>query len=223
MMRKLLSAAWLTIGGVVLVSGAAAVPSLGQIPEPAVAPTTWELKFRYHDPQRVSVLLPGETTPTLYWYMLYTVENATDGEVDFLPQFTLVTDTLQARPAEVRVSPEAFKAIQRRTGDPLLVPPEKVIGRLLRGKDQAKRSVAIWRDFDPRAKSFKVFVGGLSGEVARLRNPTFDSAQPESDDNPRHYVLRKTLEIPYRLPAGESMRHQAVPERRPEQQKWIMR
>ncbi len=59
--------------------------------------------------------------------------------------------------------------------------------------------------------------------MTRLRNPTFDPAEPEGDENPRYYVLRRTLEIPYRLPVGESMRHQAVPERRPEQQKWIMR
>lgn len=217
MMRNLLSAL------AFLVCWAAVGPALGEIPEPSVAPASSELTFRYRDPERVSVLLPGETTPTLYWYMLYTVENATGSEVDFLPRFTLVTDTLQVVPAEVQVSPEAFKAIQRRTGDPLLVPPEKAVGRLLCGKDQAKRSVAIWRDFDPRAKSFKVFVAGLSSEMTRLRNPTFDPAEPESDENPRHYVLRRTLEIPYRLPVGESMRHQAVPERRPEQQKWIMR
>ena len=215
MMRNLLSAL------AFLVCWAAVGPALGEIPEPSVAPASSELTFRYRDPERVSVLLPGETTPTLYWYMLYTVENATGSEVDFLPQFTLVTDTLQVVPAEVQVSPEAFKTIQRRTGDALLVPPEKAVGRLLCGKDQAKRSVAIWRDFDPRAKSFKVFVAGLSSEMTRLRNPTFDPARPEGPENPRQFTLRKTLEICYNLRGDAAARTLVEPERT--SIRWLMR
>ena len=45
---------------------------------------------RFQDPQRVSVRLPGSEQPTVYWCMLYTIENATDHEVDFYPQFSLV-------------------------------------------------------------------------------------------------------------------------------------
>ena len=193
-------------------------------PEPAPAPVSWELTFRYQDPQRVSVVLPGQRQPVVYWYMLYSVENGGKREVDFYPHFELVTDTLRAVRSEIRVSPEAFQAIQRRSGNPLLLAPEKVIGRLLRGKDRAKHSVAIWRDFDPKAKGFNIYVGGLSGEVAKLKNPTFDPQQPEdATKNRRYYVLRKTLVIPYKLPGSESTRALAVPEREVDQQKWVMR
>jgi len=192
-------------------------------PQPAVAPVSWELKFRYHDPQRVSVVLPGQDRPAVYWYMLYTVENPTDQEVDFYPQFDLVTDTLQVVRSEIGVSPEAFKAIQRREHDPLLVPHRQVIGPLLRGQDRARHSVAIWRDFDPKAKSFVIYVSGLSGEVTRWKNPAFDRARPEDDTNPQYFTLRKALAIPYAFPGAEATRAQAVPERVTRAQHWIMR
>jgi len=203
-----------------------AVPALAwaAVPQPAVAPVSWELTFRYQDPQRVSVVLPGQSKPAVYWYMLYSVENAGEQEVDFYPQFELVTDTLRVVRSEIQVSPEAFQAIRCRSGNPLLLTPEKVIGRLLCGKDRAKHGVAIWRDFDPKAKGFKVYVSGLSGEVARLKNPTFDPKRPEdAAKNRRYYVLRKTLVIPYKLPGSESTRILAVPERQIDRQKWIMR
>jgi len=216
-MRKALSKMTLCLAAVAVPQGLRAVP------EPVNAPDSWELNFRYQDPQRVSVFLPGQAKPVVYWYMLYTVENATGHEVDFYPEFELVTDTLKVVRSEVGVSPEAYRAVQRRSGDPLLVPPERALGRLLRGKDRARRSVAIWRDFDPKAKAFKIYVSGLSGEVKRLRNPSFDPTRPESKTNKRYFILRKTLEIGYKFPGAESTRSQTVPGRVRDGQKWIMR
>ena len=195
-----------------------------EAPKPAIAPKSWELRFRYQDPQRVSVVLPDKREPVVYWYMLYSVENPGDKEVDFYPQFDLLTDTLKAYRSASRVSPEAFQAIQRRSGDALLLPPEKVsVGKLLCGKDRARHGVAIWSDFDPKAKGFQVYVSGLSGEVARAKNPLYDPSQPDSEQNKRFYLLRKTLEIPYRLPTSESERSRAIPQRLASEQKWIMR
>lgn len=191
--------------------------------QPSIAPVSWELKFRYQDPKRVSVVMPGEDEPVLYWYMLYTVENPTDEEVQFYPQFTLVTDTLKVVPSEIRVSPEAFRAIQRRAKNPLLVTPDRMLGTLRRGADHRRHGVAIFRDFDPKAKEFTVYVSGLSGEMRRIKNPAFDEEQPESDKNKRYILLRKTLAIPYKFPGGESLRNRAVPERMVDGQKWVMR
>jgi len=191
--------------------------------EPSAAVMTWELRFRFEDPQRVSVVVPGKREPVVYWYMLYSVENPTDREVDFYPEFEIVTNTLQVVPSEVQVSPEAFRAIQRRAKDYLLVPPERAIGRLLRGEDHARHSVAIWRDFDPKATSFTVYVAGLSGEVKRVKNPAFDERKPESKTNERYFTLRKTLAIPYKLPASPETRAEVVPERLADKQQWIMR
>jgi hypothetical protein len=191
--------------------------------EPARAPVSWELSFRFQDPQRVSVVVPDRAEPVVYWYMLYTVENPSDQEVDFYPEFQLVTNTLRVVQSEVRVSPEAFRAIQRRSGDPLLIPPERVIGKLLRGKDRARHSVAIWKDFDTKATSFTVFVSGLSGEMKRVKNPAFDASKPESRTNERYFTFRKTLSIPYKFPGSAATRDRVSPERLADKQQWIMR
>lgn len=220
-MRKFLNIMKLGATALVVTQAGAAAPKPAVAP--AIAPVSWELTFRYRDPQRVSVFLPDKPEPVVYWYMLYTIENNTDREVDFYPKFELVTDTLRVLPSEIRVSPEAFKAICRRSGEPLLVTPEKAVGRLLRGKDRARHSVAIWRDFDPKAKAFTIYVSGLSGEITRLRNPAFDPAKPQSETNKRYFILRKTLDIPYKLPGSESTRSHAIPERVLDGQKWIMR
>lgn len=216
-MRKCLLTMCLALGGAVIVDRTDAQP------KPALAPRSWELTFRFHDPQRVSVFVPGRETPTVYWYMLYTIENTTDDEVDFYPRFDLVTDTLQVVRSENSVSPEAFKAIQRRAGDPLLLEPEKMLGRLLRGKDRARHGVAVWKDFDPEARGFTIYVSGLSGEWTRLRNPAFDPEREEDASNPRYFILRKTLAVPYRLPGGGAFRASAKPQRVPEEQEWVMR
>ncbi len=216
-MRKPFNTMTLFLAALIVTQGLRAAP------EPATVPVSWQLTFRYQDPQRVSILLPGRARPVVYWYMLYTVENPTGREVDFYPEFDLVTDTLKVVRSEIGVSPEAYRAVERRSGDPLLVPPEKASGLLRRGKDQARHSVAIWRDFDAKARAFKVYVSGLSGEVKRLNNPAFDTDKEESETNKREFLLRKTLEIPYRFPGSERTRPRTTPERVTGGQKWIMR
>lgn len=191
--------------------------------QPSVAPKSWELKFRFQDPQRISVVVPGQKEPALYWYMLYTVENPSKSEVDYYPQFDLVTDTIKVVPSEARVSPEAFQAIKRRTNDPLLLTPEKIVGKLQRGADRVRHGVAIFKDFDPKAKAFTIYVSGLSGEIKRVKNPGFDKERPESAENQRYMVFRKTLAIPYKFPGSEGLRHEAIPERVIDGLKWTMR
>lgn len=223
-MRKLLRHKMLAFSALVICMVARfGVTALAEVPKPAEVPKSWELKFRFEDPQRVAVYEPGQNEPTVYWYMLYRVENATDQEVDFYPRFDLITDTLDVVSDQREVSPEAFKAIRRRAGQPFLLPPEKVAGKLLIGEERARYGVAIWKDFDPKARAFAIYVHGLSGEWTKIRNPAFDEDKPSSDENPRYFVLRKTLKIPYRFPGSESMRHKAVPQRIPEKQTWVMR
>jgi len=123
----------------------------------------------------------------------------------------------------VGVSPEAFRAVQRRWNDPLLLEPSRINGRLLVGEDRAKRGVALWPDFDPRAREFTVYVRGLSGETTWVKNPAFDETQPPGPKNQRFMVLHKTLSIRYRLPGGIGARAGAVPERLGDEPKWVMR
>lgn len=192
-------------------------------PEPSVVPKSWALEFEFFDPQRISVVLPGETAPTTFWYVLYTVTNPGDREVLFYPQFDLVTDTLEVVRGGDNVSPSVFDAIRARHHKlhPFLVAPLKVSGKLLRGADNARTSVAIFRGIDPGASHFTLYVAGLSGEVARVRNPRFDPARPATEQNPQFFTLRKTLAIEYDLPGDVASRKEARPIRG--RRSWVMR
>lgn len=225
-------------------------------PEPSLVPKNWELNFRYRDPERIAVTVPGRAKPVIYWYMLYTVENPGDegqefttgsqkpgeseiekwsrirfaptsrpagGPPKFYPTFTIVTDTLQVVESEIGVSPEAFRAIQRRWNNPLLLPASKMNGEILVGADRARHGVAIWPDFDPKAREFTVYITGLSGETARIANPAFNAKEPVGPRNPRVFILHKTLSAPYRLPGGSEARALAVPERLSREPMWVMR
>jgi hypothetical protein len=164
---------------VALLAGLVAVSPWGMTaPEPYEVPTTWELTFDFEAPQPIRVTLPGQTKPTTFWYMLYTVTNLSRSpetgrgdDQDFIPEFVMYTDTGQAKISDRRLSTRVYAAIKKRHNNPLLKDHTDIIGKLLFGKDNAKDGVAIWPDFDVKAGSFDVFVGGLSGETVELKLP----------------------------------------------------
>ncbi|MGD2110908.1 MAG: hypothetical protein PVI86_16140, partial [Phycisphaerae bacterium] len=77
------------------------------------------------------------------------------------------------------------------------------------------------RTFDRNADSFTIYAAGFSGEIQRLANPAFKSNQKESRQNPRYFLLRKTLAVRYDLPGDATTRSTAVPVRRTRE--WVMR
>ena len=161
-----------------LVGLVAVLPHAMTAPEPFEVPTTWELAFDFRAPQPITVTLPGRKKPSTFWYMLYSVTNMTrnpetgrGADQDFIPEFVMYTDTGQAATSNRRLPAGVFAAIRKRHNNPLLKGHTEIIGKLLYGKDNAKDGVAIWPDFDAKAGSIDVFVGGLSGETAELKLP----------------------------------------------------
>lgn len=206
---------------------------VGQGPQPAANPISWELEFKFLDPQRIEVQLPGRTEPEVYWYIVYTATNTSGRTQDFFPMFQIVTEDLQVFGTDLGIHQLVFDAIRERhrLTHKYLVHPTKAIGPLLAGTDHARESVAIWRDIDLNVNQFMVYVAGLSGELQFLRNPSYDSDEPEvaaadpaelgQVENPKHFTLRKTLSIRYTLPGSAPARHVASPRR--ESVDWIMR
>ncbi|HNQ23317.1 MAG TPA: hypothetical protein PKK06_09515 [Phycisphaerae bacterium] len=213
------AALWL-LGGVLLVAGLA-VGEPGE--QPRGVSSSWQLEFAFEDPQRISVKLSGDGEETTYWYMLYVVTNKTGTDVRFFPSFDLVTDTLQVIEGGANVHPAVYDAIAARHKKdyPFFAPPWKVTGPLLQGTDNARTSAVVFTTFDPLANRFTVYASGLSGELKRVQNPGFDPAQPESDQNPRFFILRRTLGITYELPGDPETRKGAQPVRRTRE--WVMR
>jgi hypothetical protein len=205
-------------------------------PVPSLAPKSWELRFDFGDPQTITVQMPGYDKPQTFWYMLYTVTNTSGQEVQFLPRFELMTNTMQVLQGNPGIHPFVLQAIKRRhrPTHPLLVEPVKVMGRLLQGPDNAKSSVAIWPQIGVRANQFTVYVAGLSGESVLVRNPNHKRDKDEYltkklDDgteirmlvNPKFFTLRKTLAIRYILPGDEQTRMTAKAGRLGKE--WIMK
>lgn len=208
---------------VCLACSLACVLPLSAAPEASKIARNWQLDIDFHDIQRIGVTLPGDSHPTAFWYMLYTVTNNTGEDIDFYPTFDLVTSTLEVIPAGEEVSPSVYDVLKNRYSKlyPFFRDPIRVHGKLLQGEDHSRTSVAVFKNFDPAADSVTVYFAGLSGEYAKATNPMFDPKKPESSDNLRFFPLRKTLAISYDVPGDEVTRASSTPIRR--LREWIMR
>ena len=207
-------------------------------PEPNPVPVAWELSLEPSPLMRIQV--DTGSGPKIYWYMLYTVTNNTGQDIDFHPEIVRVNEieselavekiserpdqapTVCVDPAIVGLNNQVYKAIAERHArtHPFLVTPVNAIGRLLQGKDNARTSVAVFPDLDPRVSRFTIYFGGLSGEKVTRPNPSYDSSRAAQgsksnghgdDENPKLFVLRKTLSIPYTLPGDVRTRQNAQP------------
>lgn len=212
---------WLTLTIGIGVVCALYVPRVTAAPKAEVIAETWELDFEFHDPQRIVVRESGGES--IYWYVLFRVVNNTGRDVAFYPSFRLVSDTLEVVQGGAGISPSVYDAIiARHRGEyPFLATPAEVTGPLLRGSDNGRSSIAVFRQFDPSANEFTVYVAGLSGDMARVPNPRFDGDREESLENPRFFVLRRTLALTYRLPGDPGTRRYAAPQRIGRE--WVMR
>ncbi len=188
-------------------------------PKASTTGSDWQLDFRFHDLQRLSIVLPGDEKPTAVWYFLYEVTNNTGRDVDYYPSFELVTNTLQTVTGGDNISPSIYEAIaaRHRKEYPFFATPVKVTGTLLQGEINRRVSAAVFRDFDHVADEFTIFVSGLSGEMKRIPNPT----RSQNSNNPPYYVLRRSLAVTYGLPGDSSTRNSAAPVRK--RRVWVMR
>lgn len=189
-------------------------------PKPAILqrPGQWTVEVKFEHPQQI-VVPWGADPQRRFWYMILTVTNRTGRDVEFYPKCDLMTDTFQVLPAGQGVPPIVIQQIQQlhAAAYPFLEPLEKVDTRILQGEDNAKEIVVAWRDFDPQAVSFKVFVGGLSNETAIVPHPV----AVDQNGQRVQVFLRKTLELSYSLHGDPAIR--AAVETVYNGQTWIMR
>ncbi|NLF31345.1 MAG: hypothetical protein GX591_10740 [Planctomycetes bacterium] len=196
-------------------------------PQPKVIPTEWELDIRYQAPQPIRVKIPGEDRVETFWYVLYTVTNHTGSDQVFVPQVMLFTDTGQVRLGSDGIYPSVFAAIKARHNNPYLEDLARISGRILQGEDNARDGVAIFRDFDPAARTVDVFVGGLSGETAVVQLPNkvlvtaTDIRGRTTQELKDQIILHKTLQLTYEIP-GEADARLTTPMRLARKD-WVMR
>ncbi|MCK5113376.1 MAG: hypothetical protein KAR11_01285 [Phycisphaerae bacterium] len=196
-------------------------------PTPSVATANWQINIDYQSPEPLLLKIPGEAKPQLFWYFRYTVTNRTGKERSFHPNIVLFTNTGEIIQAGDGVSPIVFEKIRSIANNPLLLDQWSIGGKLLQGQDNAKDGVAIFRDFDPKATSFDIFVGGLSGETTSIKLPAPIKVTESGPDGKERTItktkvfLTKTLRLNY-IAASEAAQRQRSKVQLVEKD-WIMR
>ncbi|KPK85764.1 MAG: hypothetical protein AMJ81_02835 [Phycisphaerae bacterium SM23_33] len=196
-------------------------------PKPSAVPVSWELEFEYQDICSITLVLPGQKQPKTFWYVLYTITNRTGADQVFVPDFVLYTDTGQVLRSGQGVPTGVFEAVEKRHNNPLLMDLGRITGRILQGEDNAKDGVAMWPNFDPAARKFDVFIGGLSGERAKVKLPSpIEVTEEDENGKPKkvtktEITLLKTLRLSYAIPGEAAARPRTVPA--PLKKEWVMR
>ena len=175
-------------------------------PQPAIVPGpgNWTLETTFEHPVQFIFRAGPSAKPERFWYMIVTLTNKADRDVDFYPQCELLTDTFQLLPAVKGTSAALFENIKTRhqTKYPYLELLENAGNKVLQGEDNTKDILILWPDFDPNAKNARVFISGLSNETVAVDHPT----QKDDSGNPVKVYLRKTLEITYSIGGDPAFR-----------------
>lgn len=194
----------------------------GGYPKPSAYPIAWELRFEHSKPKRVVVTPRGSKTACAYWYITYTVTNLSDQEQMFLPNFVMLADDGRVIRSDRDIPSEVLETIRIREKARSLQSVTEIAGVLRIGEDQAKDGVAIWPEPNPRMGLFSIFVGGLSGEAAVLKDEAgrvVTKAGADGKEEP--VILHRTLELEYHMPGDD--RYPGQDEVHVDGQKWVMR
>lgn len=174
----------------------------------------WTFDLRFDHPQPLVVTTPsGERE--VYWYVVYTVTNRAEEEKNYIPAFTLFSNTAAVRRAGI--FPTVFAAVKKNRKIRFLENAVKMHGMVLPGDDNARTGVAIFAPLDRETDRFTIFCAGLSGEYVQ-RCPKCGSPRIRRSESEPHLKclacgctpaddkvidLRKTLAITYKLPGDK--------------------
>ena len=199
---------------IVVLAATAAIGSAAPKPAIVPGPDIWTVEVVFEHPRRIT--MPGvlNESPRTFWYTILNLTNRSRQDVEFYPTCDLMTDSFQIIPAVQSTPPEVFERIKRRHQSkyPFLESLEKTDPGILQGIDNAKDIAIIWPDFDPTAKSFKLFISGLSNETAVVKHPLIKD---------KDVYLRKTLELDYILRSDPAIRSSVKLNYK--EKRWVMR
>ena len=171
-----------------LVTGVSAMA----FPKPAGVPYRWELNFEPGDLR----LYTDPTSGDSFWYFTYTVTNRTGKDQLWAPKLILYTDGGEILEAGKDVPTRVTQELLTLLGNQFLEDQNSVIGDLLQGKEHAKEGLVIWKASNTQVNEMSLFVRGISGETAQVKNPV-------SGEN---VTLYKTLQRDYLIPGDAKAR-----------------
>jgi len=177
----------------------------------AVDPNTikgekWTLDIQYETPQPIVALGPqGEKE--VYWYVIYTITNSTGADRQYVPSFTLFSNTGAIRKAGVY--PAVYDAIKkaRAAKYKFLENAVQMVAienaKILVGPDNARTGVAIFAPLDRETRKFTLFVEGLSGEYIEQTDRSKKIEPGHLTEGDKIVRLRKTLALYFDLPGDK--------------------
>ncbi|MCH2136852.1 MAG: hypothetical protein MK101_09765 [Phycisphaerales bacterium] len=180
-------------------------------PKPSPIPTRPELTFR-PGPLRIVQAKDGNR----YWYFTYEVVNRTGSDAMWAPSMVLFTDRGEIAEAGQGVPRTVLREIQEYIGDPLLESRTEIIGTIRQGEGHARRGLAVWPVGNSKVNGLRLFVRGLSPELATVQHPVTGAP----------ITLRKTLQLVYLAPGDVTARRDAPIPEHPEadqEDRWIFR
>lgn len=127
----------------------------------------WQLTFETSGLRFFRDLQTGQG----YWVLIYEVTNETEQDQRWVPSFILVTDKGEVLDSGDKVPRQIHLLVLDTFGDPLLTMESEASGPLLRGKENATRGLAVWKAGHEDVREVQVFVGGVSGDTANVKNP----------------------------------------------------
>jgi hypothetical protein len=138
----------------------------------------WVLNFAFKPLRMVTVEVPGKGRRYVH-YLYYRVVNRTGQPRDFVPQFTLRTDT--DKKYEESVLPLAVQKIQAREDPSIRVLGAVDIAGVIPPStrdavDDAVYGVAVWEAVDPHADRMSIYIRGLSDGYKEVTPPGSDAA-----------------------------------------------
>lgn len=178
----------LPIAGAVLTSSVALAA-----PEPDPIPRRWQLSLDM-GPLRLITIEQSGGEPRAYYYLTYTVTNASGSDVLLAPIFELVGGDAQIRRSGRDVPADVTRTILERLNNPFLQDQISIIGLILQGSENAKEGLVVWPADDLKPDSLSVYAAGFSGEMRTIEVPDAKTGKPST------ITLRKTMMVRYEVP-----------------------
>lgn len=156
-----------------------AVPAVAQdddapkdvTPKPDAVTQDWSFDFEYSQPDTIAIE-DADGTVQWYWYMTYSVTNYEADELFFDPRIVIQSNNGEIVTANLGVDTTVFKEVRSLLENPLLLSPVEVPGRVFKGENYTRQSAIIWKVSDEDIDNFKVFVGGIYGEIKTVTDPS---------------------------------------------------
>lgn len=191
------------------------LPSLGVAPEPAPVPKRWQLDVKPGE-LRVAYVDAGEKSGA-YYYLTYSVTNNTGKDLEFVPSFTMATDSGVLAQSGVGVPASVTRQILGSLQNPFAQDQIDILGPIQQGPENAKHGVVVWPVADFEADEVRIFGAGFSGETE-----TIELTDPRTGEV-RKLVFRKSLMLRFATPGELRVAEVGDQPFRVVERRWIMR